>query len=475
MGLAYLAAYLREQRPGDDIHVLDCLALGGQFVEKSGEFSIRGLPNRLLIDRLRPLRPDLLGISAVGSQSHRIYVETARDLERAFPGVPVLFGGPHATASPERILSECPNSAVVSGEGEITLRCVADDLDAKRTWQRGAGLVVWQNGLLLRNEERPLIADLDSLPLPAFDLFPIEDYFRNQKKWTGFYYRPALNVLSSRGCNMNCAHCAFKDVYRKHTWRPRHPEHIVREIAYLRQTYGVREIHFMDDNLSLSAERLGVLCDLLIESRLGIKWAAPNGLAYWTLDSELLRKMCLSGCYRIALGFESGSKNTLAFIGKPYNREKARTVVQDAKRHGIWTTGYFMLGFPHESEIDMRDTLEFAVELDLDFAAFNAVTPFPGTRLSGVLIDEGIYTKGTLPSIWTYGCNSKYFTRDEIQRVATEFYRKFYRSTLRRLSVSGFRKRIRSVSDISYSGSVLAGYMKIYRHWFLRTCHKAAR
>jgi magnesium-protoporphyrin IX monomethyl ester (oxidative) cyclase len=165
---------------------------------------------------------------------------------------------------------------------------------------------------------------------------------------------------------------------------------VVDEIAYLVKNYGVKEIHFSDDNISVNKNRITGICNEIIERKLNIRWACPTGIAIWNLDENILRTMKKAGCYRLTFGLESGNKETLEFIGKKYSYETAKKLIKLANKLGFWTASTFIFGFPQEKKASIDDTISLALNSDLDFAVFYTPVIFPGTRLFDVFMDLGI-------------------------------------------------------------------------------------
>ena len=191
---------------------------------------------------------------------------------------------------------------------------------------------------------------------------------------------PVAPVLSSRGCPYNCDYCAVNSIWKR-KYRTRSIENIVDEIELLIKRYGVKEIHFEDDNLTLNRQRVIELCDEIKRRNLKFSWACPNGIRIDTLDEKLLKRMKESGCYSISFGIESGSQKVLDDVHKRLDLKIVPGVVRTARKVGIETKGFFIVGFPTDTEETIRQTVEFAKSLPLDVAAFFVCMPLPGSKL----------------------------------------------------------------------------------------------
>jgi anaerobic magnesium-protoporphyrin IX monomethyl ester cyclase len=356
LGLAYLAAALEQH--GHEARVYD--------------FGLD--PDRPLEQEVQDVLafgPSLVGLTSMTSAYHSI--AATLDLLRAGTQVPVVIGGPHATVFPERTLRECAGlDYLVVGEGEETLLELVEVIEGRRDAGTVAGLCYRRDGQVLRNPDRPLIRDLDALPLPARHLFQLNRY--------PLFTRAGgrmLTVLTSRGCPYNCSYC-FKGIVGR-TYRQRSPENLIAELKTLIATYNIRDFYFIDDLFTLDLKRLERILDLVLAEKLNIRWQCLARVDRVT--PEILLKMGRAGCREVHYGIESGNQEILDRVGKRITLEQVRNVVTWTHRAGIRSKGYFMLGLPGDTEETMEQTIQFAAGLDLDDAMFSLTTPFPGTRL----------------------------------------------------------------------------------------------
>ena len=137
---------------------------------------------------------------------------------------------------------------------------------------------------------------------------------------------PLTSMITSRGCPFNCVFCSVHTVWGR-KFRKRDPKQVVDEIELLVKKYGVKEIHFEDDNLTLDRERILKICKEIIKRKIDIKWTTPNGVAIWTLDEEVLKYIKKSGCYKLCFGIESADPTTQKFIRKGINLEKSKKII----------------------------------------------------------------------------------------------------------------------------------------------------
>jgi magnesium-protoporphyrin IX monomethyl ester (oxidative) cyclase len=277
-------------------------------------------------------------------------------------------------------------------------------------------------------------------------------------------------MITSRGCPGICVFCSIHSVWG-YKWRARTPENVVSEIEKLVNEYKIREIHFEDDNLTLSKLRMAKICDLIIERGIDISWTTPNGVAVQKLDLDLLRKMKKSGCYQLSFGIESGDPYVLRnIIHKPISLDKVRRVVNWSKNLGIWAHGYFVIGFPGEPSKSIQRTITFAKETDLDSASFFIATPYPGTPLYKSASSKGLLKNGfDLAKLRTMDAtiDTEYFKAKELTEIQKRAYLEFMKYRLKREIVNGYIIirffKIRSLNDIAFWIQKVRRLIQVFR------------
>jgi len=439
LGLAYIAAVL--ERDGFDVEILDCVAMGWRrYLKKWKVSEIKtekpihfGLSWKEIESKIKKASPDVVGISCSYSCQSPNAHKTAGIVKKANKKTRVVFGGAHPSAFPIKTLKDRNVDYVVIGEGELTVSELVKKLDKGSGVSGIRGIAYREKGRPKINPAREFIQDLDSLPPPARHLLPMEEYFEansthgGEARWT-----PITSMVTSRGCPGNCIFCSIHVIWG-HRWRARSPKNVVDEIEHLVKKYGVREIHFEDDNLTLDRRRMIEICDDVVDRGLAgkFRWTTPNGVMAATLDEEVLRKMKAAGCYSLSFGIESGSKRILReVIRKNVPFEKLGEVVKACKKLGIETSGSFILGLPGENEETFRKTINLAKALDLDAASFLAATPFPGTELYDMCVEHGYISKdmewSEFRTIGSAMITTKSFSRDDILRWQKKAYKEFY-------------------------------------------------
>ena len=403
LGLAYLAAVLRERY---EVKVLDCLLEGiERGPQPYGEDAIRyGLRDGDILYQIAKFSPDVVGVSCLFAAQEWDAKNAAR-LAKGFirEGGPPLtvLGGPHAGANAREIMgSEPAVDRVVIGEGERSFPALLE-------WEQERASVVdgvaWRCSPEVGDEEGEphieiyergtYIHDLDSIPLPAWDMLDMGRYARLMQPHDRCRQRPFFVASTSRGCPYNCGFCSIRGHWGD-VPRFRSADNVLAEIEALVTRYGIREVHFEDDNLTADRGRALALFRGMAERFPGLSWAAPSGLAMRNLDDELLDAMAASGCYSVSLAIESGNQGILRLMRKPVDLARVPGLVQEIQGRGMLCKGFFILGYPGETKATILQTVDFAKSLQLDWAFFFVASPLPHTDMWDQAKAAGMLAEG---------------------------------------------------------------------------------
>ncbi|MCX9011222.1 MAG: radical SAM protein [Candidatus Methanoperedens sp.] len=466
LGLAYIAGYLESK--GYNVEILDCIAEGARDIVRDSGKTRYGLSDEAIIGHISSRKPDIVGISSMFTPYATDVHNTAKIIKKHNPNICVVVGGAHCSIKPEWVLKDKNIDIAVIGEGELTFLELVERFEKKEDMTSIKGTAVRVGDKIIRNDSRPYIDNLDEIPFPARHLLPMKIYLENSKESKYIMRHPLTTLISSRGCPYNCVYCSIHSVWGN-KWRGSSARKVVDEIEFLVNNYGIREIHFLDDNIGASAKRLNEICDEIIERKIDVKWATPNGIAHWRLNEELLNKMKRAGCYRLTFGIESGNIKTREFIGKTFPLDQAKQIIKHANRIGLWTLCTFIIGFPYEEENSIKDTINFAVESDSDFVIFFLLGPFPGTKVYEIFKKEGLLdfdwifgeaaTAATEEqyaqlgqALASRGTDTKHFTRSELQGYLSSAYAAFMRQRLKSfLNPLRVARKIRSFEDLRYA------------------------
>lgn len=374
LNLAYLASYLRENKKGVEIAIIDAEGLELSFEQ--------------IYERVDAFSPDLIGITCPTPVYYNVRKMVA-DLKEKDKGTKIVLGGPHPTALPEDTLGDTAADIVVVGEGELVFFDLVNALEkgADLSGVRGIGYRD-SSGRIVINDRRDLIPDLDVLPFPAKDLLPQERYYLPPTK--RIRSSRATNMVGSRGCSFDCTFCMAKVMWRRRV-RLRSIPNVIEEIELNVKEFGLTEFSFHDELFTIKKKRVMEFCRAVVDRGLDITWVCQARVG--SVDLEVLKMMKQAGCGKIAFGFESGSQQILDLMKKRQTLAQAIESVDLCNKAEIEVGGAFILGYPGEEEKDIESTIRFALALDCDTVAFFIAIPYPGTELYRIALERGYISK----------------------------------------------------------------------------------
>lgn len=387
VGLAWLAAYLREI--GHDVTVIDAFGLAPERIRSTRTHVVQGLTADETVARI-PADAEVLGFYAHLTVTHGALAGIIRAARIRFPELPtlVLENADKVNAySLRRIYREFFGLGVdhvVLGHLE---RRTGRLLEAVAAGAPPAGI----HGVISRSlgdrfappDDGRCNADLDGLPFPAWDLFPLENYWKLGYAHAPFTTRRYLALLTSRGCPFDCGFCITPEVSSRR-WTARSAENVADEIQAMRARFGVDEFHIEDVNPTLDRRRTLRLSRILIERKAAVTWKLAQGTKLESLDEETIRTMARAGCRYVSFSPESGSRRVLERMGKPVDLAHAVKVARWLKKSGIYSQSCFVIGYPGETAADRRLTAALVRRLartGVDEVALFIITPMPGSRI----------------------------------------------------------------------------------------------
>ncbi|GAC1646759.1 MAG: hypothetical protein NVS4B12_14040 [Ktedonobacteraceae bacterium] len=348
LGLAYIATYVREQ--GFAVDVLDAEALG--------------LGISKIIATVNACKPRWVGLNLL-APTYRHSIEILRGLD---PNIAVMLGGHQAKAMPTRILhdTQIPRiDALILGEGEYRTAEIIKYTDNRKGlphvwWRDSSGEVCQGRAPSGTNSNYWLAPDINTLPFVDRE-FLVQDPFTNGEGVV------EANLVGSRGCPYDCSFCgaaisANPDV----TIRTRDPLNIVEEMQALAEKYSVRVFRFVDDLFLASPPFMRKCLSTFNEYGIGerFQWDATGRINILSkAPASLLDLMRQTGCREVALGIESGSARLLRYMGKHITPDMTKEAVRALTSRGINVKGYFILGFPTETEADLEETVHLIHDL----------------------------------------------------------------------------------------------------------------
>ncbi len=381
MGLGYIGAMLKLE--GYEVIGLDVLLEGYYEEESLSNNRLRfGLSDDKIKQQMSEIKPDVVGVSNMFSSGEREALRMCEIAKEVDPDIITIMGGCHPTSAPKRCVRHHFVDFVVIGEGEYVTGMLLRAIENGKDLRRFPGIAFRQeDGEFVINQYIEPIKTLDLLPWPDRVLFPTYKYAEVGKPHGDELDKfPYTSMITSRGCAARCIYCAVHNVHGR-MFRPRSPRDVLDEMEYLHYDLGINEFHIEDDNLTHDRKRAMEIFRGIQERKLDIAWTPASGIVLYTLDEDMVREMKASGCYVVWIAVESGDLDMLRKIKKPLPYKKVAGYVKLFKKYGIKTKGFFMYGFPGETEEQMERTFEFAKFLNLDYASFFLATPLPKTEM----------------------------------------------------------------------------------------------
>jgi anaerobic magnesium-protoporphyrin IX monomethyl ester cyclase len=355
LGLGYLAAVLEKNK--HKVDVIDCQASHLTYEDFRNEISKR--------------KPDMVGLTST-TLTYKSALEIIRITKQVHPNCITVIGGCHVSFWDKNALKECPElDFVVRKEGEITIVEVVERLEAGKDLDGVLGVTYRKSEEIVQNPDRPYIKDLDSLPFPSHNLWPLESLRK--------YGNIIFPLMTSRGCVFWCEFCSAVRMFGR-GYRMRSAKNVVDEIEYIHKTYGAENFTFYDDAFTVDQPRVEEICRLLHERKLKVKWDCGTRVDMVTRD--LLQKMKDAGCIAVWFGVEAGSQEVLDEMGKGFTAKRTKKAFKMAQEIGLMTIASVVLGFPGETRETAMKTVNFIKEINPDDVGYYIATPYPGTPMA---------------------------------------------------------------------------------------------
>lgn len=383
LGLGYIASVLMQA--GHQVQVLDINGL--RLDKKEVELKIK------------EINFDAVGIGGIIT-TYKYIKWLVSVLRKYHPHKKIIIGGSVGSSIPKIMFEHNDIDFICLGEGEETvkdlIRALEDNTDlskVKGIWYRD------KNGTLHQNPSRKPVPDLNVIPFPSWDIFPMDIYLKNpigalnRNKWidgsndTDLPF--SINLSATRGCPYQCIYCYHDFMGQGH--RSRSPANIIDEIETLHKKYDARYFHFVDDEFVINREFVFNFCRLMKELRqkLGkeLTWGCAGRVNL--MNEEIMAAMADSGCILIGYGIESASQKMLDLIKKRVTVEQAKVAIRLTRKYLGWADCSFMIGYPGENRQTIQETIDFCKELDLVPEVIFFLTPYPGTELYRMALAQG--------------------------------------------------------------------------------------
>jgi anaerobic magnesium-protoporphyrin IX monomethyl ester cyclase len=376
IGLAYLAGAIQHEHSPAILDMLKTRMTDEEFCQyvRSGQF-------------------DVIGFQCY-TQELQSVARLAALVKSVSKDIVTIAGGPHPTLLPRETMGYLSTTLdfLLRGEGDITFPQFLNCLNhGHKDMEKVTGLVWKQADKVIENAPHEFVKNLNALPLPAWELIQPQTYPPAQH---GAFFKkfPIAPIVTTRGCPYACKFCSAPILSGRRV-RFHDPEKIINEIRLLHAQYGIREIHIIDDNFTINRSHADAVLTKIVEAKLGISIAFPNGIRVETVDKELLNLMKRAGAYLISLGIESGSDRILQLMNKKLKVAATEEKVNLIHNAGLDIAGFFVIGFPGDTREDIEKTIRFSVKLPLIRANYFDFLPLPGTPIYNELEQNGELAK----------------------------------------------------------------------------------
>ena len=409
LGIAYIASYLN--RNGHDAWVYNAdyvnqreyaelREIFDSFVNYTEYFKNENDPIwEETAQKIIDFKPEWVGYTSYTANITAIDI-LSRKVKSINPRIKQVIGGVHATLDGLVLDSVKDIDFAVQREGEEALLALVEGQDPLNI----SGVISRDGAGFCNNGDAEVIKSIDDLPFPERNkIYGIS----NEEK----VYIDVSYICTIRGCPYRCNYCASPFHWKRDKTQYRSPESVISEMKYVKENYWNTKkeydfsasantkskeilkikdntiVYFVDDVFTVKKKRVKEILRQMIDQDLGMHWKCEARTDHF--DEEICELMAKAGCVRVKLGFETGSDRILKEIQKDETKEDMRRGVKMLKDAGVPFTGYFMTGFPGETDDDLRQTIEFAKEIEADYYSLSVMAPYFGTKIYYDLIDRG--------------------------------------------------------------------------------------
>lgn len=373
LGIAYLSSFLK--REGHQTYLLD-YTFGGNVIDS--------------LEKIKQVKPDIIGFS-LRSGEFKFCLKLAEEVKKQFK-TPIIFGGVHPTVAPEETISKKSVDIICIGEGELALAELLEKMEKSQEYTKTRNFWFKKNGQIIKNPLRPLIQNLDQLPSPDRKLFNFSKYLE--------YRNGEFDILMGRGCPFNCTYCTnhiLQEFYKKkgRYIRTRSVNNVLREIKILKENYDIRLLAFRDDIFGIDKKWVKEFSEKYSkEVRLPFHCNVRPELVTQDFCLDLKR----AGCATLNIGIETGSEKLRKnILRRLHSNETIIKAFDIAKKAGLVTYSYNMVGLPYETDSDVQETIDLNQQVGPDFLQISIFQPYPGTTLRDICKKEGWLTEKDIP------------------------------------------------------------------------------
>lgn len=407
LGVMYLSSYLKKH--GHNVVIIDALR--------------DNLNYKQILNLTEKENPEIVGIHCLSSFYNKVIDITKMLKDKKYK---VYIGGVHPTFLPYTTLKETGADYVMCGEGEIPLLKLINNNFINNGIQGVYSIDDLKDDFYMKDGSSILksevIENLDELPFPDWEQCPPNSYPQAPHAVVAKNY-PIGIITTSRGCPFKCTFCSSHNFYKGVRFRS--VDNVIQEIKYLIKHFHIKELQFIDDNLTLKKSYVMELCQKMKEQKIKIDWTPINGIRADSIDDEIVQTMKEAGCYLLDFGIEAVNKDILKNIKKGETLETITNAIECANKAGMITIGNFIFGLPGETKETIEEAINYAINSKLDRAGFFALNVLPGSDIANDLNKKGAKVKisslFSSPDMLVTELSSK-----EIEKYVQKAYWKFY-------------------------------------------------
>ena len=380
--LAYTAAYLRENN--HELTVIDAFGEDPKKITRQNDFFVQGLSQEEIIARI-PQDTEALVLYASLVITHNANLKIIKTIKEKFNVPLIILENIHSVVGYSLLkvhkdFLKLGIDYIILGDPEERCQKIINSIKNKKTPDLD-GIIFKSKGKTIIKPVKNHPKNLDKIPFPAWDLFPIKNY------WALCYSHAPIKesylpLLTSRGCPYNCEFCITPQLLGS-LWRSRSAKNVVDEIEHYITEFNVNEFHIEDLNPTVSKQRIVEICQEILKRKLKIELKIVAGTKAETIDKQTISWMKKAGFSYISISPESGSKRMLEKMNKNFDHEHGLDMIRFMHKIGITSQACFVIGFPGENKQDLKLTRTYIkklVKAGIDEIALFVMTPIPGSK-----------------------------------------------------------------------------------------------
>ena len=366
------SSYGEPRNPPIGVGILGTILQEKGFNVKIWDLRLKSYDLKKLKLFLESFNPIFVGISTT-SIGFKSTIEICEMVKSHFPNIITIVGGPHPSSYPERTLENRDIDFICVGEGESLIVEFARNISDIKKIESINGIGYRLNGKVVKILQKDIIKDLDALPFPDYNLYPLASYRLKDGSLV-------LPLLTSRGCPYSCTFCCSYKIQGK-KYRMRSAINVVNEIERNLLEYNSSEFLVVDDTFNLDKRRVIKICDEIKKRNLKIEWSCGQGIRADQSDYKVFSAMKDAGCNLVAIGIETVNPKTLERIKKGESIVEIATAIKAAQKASLIVKGLFIIGLPGETMRDVLNTVDFFKKTDIDLPRYSMMVIYPGTEM----------------------------------------------------------------------------------------------